>query len=1093
MQVTEQQQQVINVASNNQSLSTGNQSSALQVQQQQQEQEEKRKALQQQMDQTSWKRKECWSTGKKNLKFCQRRILQKIEKQQQQQQQRSAQFSATINQSNSYSSPSGPTNSSQSNSQEGNQGSTSQQDLSINSSDVRQKHLGEQSLSASALPRLASNSGLDSTSPEGSSSGALHPKQSEMVTVDKKQLRQELANSASNDGRSTNSNSGHVRQGEGGGNGSITNQASPSDHGGTSSASESKSNSAKQHGSEVLSMVGLENGVKMGRHLQTQEEQHHHQQSSSSAKRIGDPLGNQHQNVSSPSVQTNGFHGGEGTQLSTGSSSVLKLSEEVQEGRSNLSEKHFSDALLDDKRTSNKTSHMPLLQKGGSQQAGSSSGGGKSRSQTDSSSGQTSRSPNTISGVNNSLHQQQSAFGSSDENTRSNKTPLAPSGGNNNSNNSSSILQSPPSPEVLQQQKQEKFEIETELLQRHDMVSQEVLEQREMLNFVDRTTQEMINARGSRAATFVRHAHSSKLPTPEQKLSVRLHSQPVKPFDKLRIKALANSQTQERLRFLESCVGSKFNLHCIERRNECTKKNIPYVPPGSNIKSDFLKQHAEKLCQDGIATKVASAGEKFIDDTLAICKLFVVIENEKTVDERLRCICWPKDLNEYLSGHYVPDMKQLQHQSKYIDSVADECAVIADLAISFYQYEIPKQYRRIYRFYDAEGNLYEFCRLAMGLGPAAEMMQIYTEILALNPTRVRPQTLRLDDGSTIETQHHGVAAPKVWVDGIQCTGSRAAVEAAAHKIEKVSEYCGVTWKKQKNHNNKGVVVAEEYDFVGIHFNHRQHLVSIADKTLNKLPAPYIQKAAYSILQLEKDVSRLLFCTGALRIIPARFYFAMKWVNRNICRYNKTGEDVQLHLPPSVTKQLNEWISRAKKFVHLPPSKTSTILKPERYDVLFTDASAFGWGAFFIGADGDIAITGGAWEKSFTPQEASKMMSLLEAKALDLGLRAFEERLLNYKNVEIRIDNTSVLNGLIHGKARHSIVLNEYLQPSLDWLTEHEFRFTVSYVNTKDNFADAPSRGDHSISNRTEVPAAAYLNRGTQGMTGRSNTSVQKGN
>ena len=188
----------------------------------------------------------------------------------------------------------------------------------------------------------------------------------------------------------------------------------------------------------------------------------------------------------------------------------------------------------------------------------------------------------------------------------------------------------------------------------------------------------------------------------------------------------------------------------------------------------------------------------------------------------------------------------------------------------------------------------------------------------------------------------------VWIDGFQHTGSANSVAHAAEKIRKVSDFCCVTWKKQKAYNNEEIVISKEYDFIGIHFDHNKHQVSVARKTLDKLPAPYKAGGEYEVTQLEKDISRLLFCTGALRIMSATFYFALKWVNRHVARLNKPDADLnqKVVLPKHVASLLNVWICKSKLFVHLPPS--NVIVKPTRYDVLFTDASAYGWGAIFIG-------------------------------------------------------------------------------------------------------------------------------------------------
>ena len=72
---------------------------------------------------------------------------------------------------------------------------------------------------------------------------------------------------------------------------------------------------------------------------------------------------------------------------------------------------------------------------------------------------------------------------------------------------------------------------------------------------------------------------------------------------------------------------------------------------------------------------------------------------------------------------------------------------------------------------------------------------------------------------------------KVWVDGFANSYLNSnAANRAMERIKAIARYCKVTWK------DPGVIIERKYDFVGVHFDHENHTVKVADKTLNKLPS-----------------------------------------------------------------------------------------------------------------------------------------------------------------------------------------------------------------------------------------------------------------
>ena len=615
--------------------------------------------------------------------------------------------------------------------------------------------------------------------------------------------------------------------------------------------------------------------------------------------------------------------------------------------------------------------------------------------------------------------------------------------------------------------------------------------------------------------TFTRRAHDTKLPSKTQLHNVPIHSAEVNSMFLERVVELMSPSHKKRFNELIELtfenIKQKLDLKKAkglqQQEDEKYNNNISSASssPGeinnNNInnfnnqelyqngfvkkRSNLLPQHGARLVKDKIASRVPNDQR---NDSQAFCIPFFVVE-EKDGKERLRFICWTEEINNMLEDDYTPQMSQLQHSSRFVDAVRDECAATGDLKISFFQVEIPEKYRKYFRFFDVADDLYEMNRLPMGLKTSAEIMQLIVETLAGVPSAVKPSAYI--NGEKVSLCNKRLTT-RVWIDGFQSSGPRAECEAAAERIRKVGAWCGVTWKD-------GVKVEDKYDFIGIHFDHNIHRVTVAEKTLKKLPLHYNSKKQVNVTQLEKDISRLFFCSGVLRIIPAHFYYSIKWVNRQIAKLNKEGDDFAVTLPPSVVTALNSWLEKSKSFLELPPTTTtkssassefnnnnnnsssSSASKRQTFDILFTDASITGWGAFFITPTGEVAIIGGKWPPEM--DASSKTIAYLEARAAFLALTHFKQRLLRNKNVDIRIDNSSVGCGLIKGKAKDSPQLNEDLKPSLDWLVSHDFCYSIKHVDTKENWADGPSRGSVDPKllrlTRTEV-STINENRGSLG-------------
>jgi hypothetical protein len=566
-------------------------------------------------------------------------------------------------------------------------------------------------------------------------------------------------------------------------------------------------------------------------------------------------------------------------------------------------------------------------------------------------------------------------------------------------------------------------------------------------------------------ASFTRHAHNSKLPTREEQETVPLHSSDVSNqiLDINKIKSLMSDKYSSRLQYLLDLIFVQYPKH-VEQATTNNNNNNPFADISSFKKQEYPVKDAKKLVADGVASEVS---DKTTTKSFGIP--FNVIE-EKDGKSRRRFIFWTKDMNEFLeAANYQPQLKNLKFQNYYLESALGSMAVTGDLKISFFQVEIPKQIRQYFRFVDADGNLYELNRLPMGLKVSPEIMQLIVECIAGLPEACKESASI--EGVTTELQEQN-GDVNVWIDGFAISyTSRRFAEAAQFRIRKVGRYCNVTFK------DPGVVIEQQYDFIGIHFDHKSHSVRVADKTLQKLPPPsFVPKQQIKISELERLISRLIFCSGVTRDILGKYFFLLKWSNRQIAKLNATGVDSDVQLPQTCTNLLNSWIKASSQTLQINSRKSFN------YDILFVDASTYGWGAYFISSSGVVAIVGERWSEEIL-QDANYNINVLEAYAVELALRAFEDRLSENCNVDIRVDNTSSLFGILKSKSKsENPAHNKHIVNVVQFLTSRNFEYTLQYVNTSENWADGPSRGKGDVvcPSVEQITAVLYSNRGTHG-------------
>jgi hypothetical protein len=249
--------------------------------------------------------------------------------------------------------------------------------------------------------------------------------------------------------------------------------------------------------------------------------------------------------------------------------------------------------------------------------------------------------------------------------------------------------------------------------------------------------------------------------------------------------------------------------------------------------------------------------------------------------------------------------------------------------------------------------------------------------------------------------------------------------------------------------------AEVYDFIGVKFDHKARSVRVADKTLKKIPT--LCPAKLTPRALEQLIGRLLFAGGVAGAPMARYYFALKWSRRIFNQANKRSAwDVEIPVPPSSTALLNRWINDCRVERLWAPRLGRGEAR------LFTDATPTGWGAVVVTTDGKVFATGGAFAESFESINAA------ETQAVRLGVEAFFPLLSSVDVLRIVVDNTSALSNLVSGRAG-SAELAKTVAASVDALQLLKgVSITLSYVKSKQNPADLPSRGPLTQSAQDEI-------------------------
>jgi hypothetical protein len=319
----------------------------------------------------------------------------------------------------------------------------------------------------------------------------------------------------------------------------------------------------------------------------------------------------------------------------------------------------------------------------------------------------------------------------------------------------------------------------------------------------------------------------------------------------------------------------------------------------------------------------------------------------------------------------------------------------------------------------------------MGLSSAPELMHTITATLAGDPLYAKPSA----------SAPKGVTT-KIWIDNVQATGGRAAVESYLQSFDATVARCKATLSADDSY------CGTTYKFLGVIFDHKSHTVSCSSKIPSRVKN--VPLGQLSIGALEALLGRLTHAAAILNIPLQQFWWLLKSVRRRLSALNR-GLRTRLDpaaLPPVALMQLADWRERV---VRNTPRTVPRLDISKQEFTLFTDATLQGYGAVLLDhATQQIRVTGGKW------RQPAVIISAAETRAITVAITAFA-RHLHRSTVYVRVDNTSALAAVQRGHSK-SFVVNEELRQFCAAQRQMHVRFVFTYIASAANPADAPSRG-----------------------------------
>ncbi|MDP3379317.1 MAG: hypothetical protein Q8S53_13220 [Brevundimonas sp.] len=400
-------------------------------------------------------------------------------------------------------------------------------------------------------------------------------------------------------------------------------------------------------------------------------------------------------------------------------------------------------------------------------------------------------------------------------------------------------------------------------------------------------------------------------------------------------------------------------------------------------------------------------------------------QEEKEDGDRRRPIIEPT-INDIIAK-YADEFPQLCATTAYT-SKADirravfetTCAAQFDFAAWFDQIPLDALVSRLFGLQSSLG-IFELLCVAMGFRPACQIAQAATNSIAA----VR-----------------GPIFTASCVDNVAFMGSRSAVVEAAREFIVRSSTVGAQIK------DTTINVATEYDFLGEHYDHARKTRRLTDKTAAKaaFAATVLQRTpSLRTKQIQAIFGLLLYAANTLRITIAKFHWAMRFLSL-VCAQT---QDTEHTLRSDVRAELLAWAMLASE--NKPVAVHTPELEPEF--VIYTDASATGWGAISTSRGGNVIRISQPW--SAEELEHYNVHSSVVAEPLAIRKAVAALVPTSAKSVQIFTDHLPFVFAYksTFGRAWS-------YSAAVQFLSTYSTIFDVQFVPGEQNPADVLSRARH---------------------------------
>lgn len=343
-----------------------------------------------------------------------------------------------------------------------------------------------------------------------------------------------------------------------------------------------------------------------------------------------------------------------------------------------------------------------------------------------------------------------------------------------------------------------------------------------------------------------------------------------------------------------------------------------------------------------------------------------------------------------------------------------------DFASYFNQFSLDPQHR-LWRF-SAYHKEYELLTIPTGAGFCPALAQLMSYSIA-RAVHFRFPLCNFD----------------VYADNIRFTAKDSAyLQAVATHFYQLCADIGITINEDIDTILR---MAPEYDYLGVHFDHAAGTTALSEKMINKVKATNLHCS--TLREFLAIYGLFNYCSGILRMSRAPFYYATKFLRRQVGR----PLDCPCTIWPSAMTALSTW----KLIIIQHPPLTHRPLAPQCLPAhLFTDSSTAGFGAVLMTALGRTEIIAGRWSDF-----EHNHINVKESMAVYIALTRLRLTATDVSEIHLHIDNTSTLFACIKGASKN-FMINQIIARCWQ-LPIWKKVVSIKYVASEDNKADTPSR------------------------------------